>query len=263
MALTMPSQNTVRLDWAELSETGMRASNQDAIGALQQDEMACFVVADGAGGHQGGEMAARIVVESVLAKFAGESSFGARALRSYVEHAIAQVAQAKQAAPELADMSATVASLLIDQSNGRAVWAHLGDSRVYLFRAARLHAVTRDHSLTQQLIDAGYARAEQLRQHPQRNILLAAVGAEGETPVAASGQALELEHGDVFMLCSDGLWEWVQEHEMEQTLATAAGNAEWLRAMCAIADAAAGAAGKLRDNYSVYAISVQRQGELS
>src|SRR5213595_3646195 len=124
----------------------MRDSNQDALGAAQHDQIACFVVADGAGGHRGGELAAKIVVESVLAKFASQCAFGARALLSYVEHAIAQVAQAKRGAPRLEQMSATVASLLIDQSNGRAVWAHLGDSRVYLFRAGRLHAVTRDHS---------------------------------------------------------------------------------------------------------------------
>jgi serine/threonine protein phosphatase PrpC len=255
----MASGGAVRLSAASLSAIGMRASNQDAIGAVRQDEMSCFVIADGAGGHEGGEIASKLVVDAVLEKFNGESSFGARALRSYIEHAIAQVAQAKRSSARLQDMSATVAALLVDQTNGRAVWAHLGDTRLYLFRGKRLHAVTKDHSLTQQLIDAGYARADQLRLHPQRNILFAAVGAEGETAVAVSEAIVELEDGDAFLACTDGLWEWVQEADMERTLAEATDSEQWLAAMCRLADAAVDAAGKSRDNYSVYAIQVHRQ----
>lgn len=246
----------VTLSWASLSDVGMRASNQDTIGHAVQDGMTCFIVSDGAGGHAGGEVASRLVVDAIAANFMREGAFGPRALLSYVEHAIAAVAAGRQANAEQHDMSATVAALLVDAGNGRAVWAHLGDTRLYLFRDGRVARVTKDHSLTQQLIDAGFARHEQLRSHPQRNILFAAIGSEGSTPVAASGEALELRHGDAFLLCTDGLWEWILEHDMERTLAAAGGSEAWLAAMCRIADAAAAESGKQRDNYSAYAIMV-------
>jgi serine/threonine protein phosphatase PrpC len=236
----------------------MRATNQDAIGAARNGDLACFVIADGTGGHHGGEVASRIVVDAVIGAFCAAPAFGAPALLSYVGQAIDQVAQAKRADQQLSDMSATVAALLVDQQTARAAWAHLGDTRIYLFRGGRLHAATKDHSLTQQLIDAGYASADQLRVHPQRHILLAAVGAEGETPVAASDGAIALEPGDALLACSDGLWEWVHEHEMEQALSATARSEDWLAAMCAQADAAVLAAGKARDNYSVYAIRVHQ-----
>jgi serine/threonine protein phosphatase PrpC len=256
-----PPGKAVRLECASISEIGMRSSNQDHIGLAEQDDLSCFTVADGAGGHHGGEVASRVVVEALLAKFGAESAFGPRALRCYVEHAARRLALAREGKPELADMSTTVAALMVDQLNARAVWAHLGDTRIYLFRGARLHAVTRDHSLTQQLIDAGYVKADQLRLHPQRNILFAAVGAESESESAASVTELpvDLVDGDAFLLCTDGLWEWVHEDRMEQTLATAQDSQGWLSAMCEIADNAARLSGKTRDNYSAYAIRVRRQ----
>jgi serine/threonine protein phosphatase PrpC len=254
----MTDDAPVRLSWAQASETGMRAANQDAIGAARNGDLACFVVADGTGGHYGGEVASRIAVDAVLGAFCDAPAFGAPALLSYVAHASTNLAEAKRADAELADMSTTVAALLIDQQTARAVWAHLGDTRIYLFRGGRVHAVTSDHSLTQQLIDAGYASAGQLRVHPQRNILLAAIGAEGESPVAASDE-FALQAGDALLACSDGLWEWVLEDEMEQALSGTARSEDWLAAMCARADAAVGAAGKVRDNYSAYAIRVHHQ----
>lgn len=249
----------VRLSWAQASDIGMRATNGDAMGAARNGELTCFVVADGTGGHHGGEVASRLVVDALLGAFGAAPAFGAPALLAYVGASIARVAAARQHDAELADMSSTVAALLIDAAAATAVWAHLGDTRVYLFRGARLHAVTRDHSLTQQLIDAGYASADQLRVHPQRHILLAAVGAEGETPVAASDGAIALAPGDALLVCSDGLWEWVPERAMEQALAATARSEDWLAAMCAHAGAAATAAGKERDNYSAYAIRVHQQ----
>jgi serine/threonine protein phosphatase PrpC len=255
----MLDRAAIKLSWAQASETGMRETNQDAIGAARNGELACFVIADGTGGHHGGEVASRMVVDAVLGAFCAAPAFGAAALLSYLADAGARVANAKRADPQLSDMSTTVAALMVDQHSARAVWAHLGDSRVYLFRGGRLHAVTKDHSLTQQLIDAGYVAHDQLRVHPQRNILLAAVGAEGDVALTASDDGIALQAGDALLACSDGLWEWVDEDDMEQSLSATARSEDWLAAMCKTADAAVLAAGKVRDNYSVYAIRVHQQ----
>lgn len=230
------------------------------MGEAQQDDMVCFVMSDGAGGHEGGEIASRIVVDAVLDQFMTESAFGPRALLSYVESAIAEVAQGKRLVPRQHDMSATIATVLIDASNRHALWAHLGDTRVYLFRANKLHTVTRDHSLAQQLMDAGYGKAVQLRRHPQRNILIAAVGAEGETQVALSKNAMAVQDGDAFLICTDGFWEWVLEADMELALSMADSSEQWLIAMSDIADANAQAAQQARDNASAIAIWLREPG---
>lgn len=248
----------IGLSWTRINEIGKRATNQDTIGEAYFDQLACFVLADGAGGHEGGEVASRVVVDAILTCFQDQPAFGPDALLSYAACASADVAKRKQAEPRYADMSTTVAALLIDLARGQALWAHLGDSRVYLFRNARLHAMSKDHSLTQQLIDAGYARAEQLRVHPQRNILFAAIGAEGDTAVELSAGASVLLPGDALLMCSDGLWEWVVEADMERTLAAATSPDQWVAAMCRLADDNILNTGKVRDNYSAYAIMVHK-----
>lgn len=247
----------IGLGWTQISEIGDRSTNQDTLGEASQGALSCFVVADGAGGHMGGEVASRVVVESIIARFNAAPAFGPDALLGYAESAIAAVDQRKREDGRFADMSTTVAALLVDRASGQALWAHLGDSRIYLFRQARLHAMSKDHSLTQQLIDAGYAKADQLRTHPQRNILFAAIGAEGGTAIELSAGATRLQPGDTLLLCSDGLWEWVLEADMEYTLARARDTREWLAAMCAVAQTNITATGKMRDNYSAYAIQVQ------
>ena len=150
-------------------------------------------------------------------------------------------------------MSATLATVLIDSGRAQVQWAHLGDTRIYLFRGQCVHAVTRDHSVTQQFVDAGLARADQLRLHPRRNILYAAIGAEGDTPLALSGE-LALVAGDALLLCTDGLWEWIMEDDMERLLAENSSCEAWLDAMCALAEGNHARSGKERDNYSAYAI---------
>lgn len=256
----MADQVPVDLSWTRINEIGKRPTNQDTVGEAFHDPLACFVVADGAGGHEGGEIASRVVVDSVLASFRQQPGFGPDALLGYAANASSDVAKRKQRDPGLADMSTTVAALLVDRARGQALWAHLGDTRIYLFREARLHAMSKDHSMTQQLIDAGYARAEQLRLHPQRNILFAAIGAEGDTAIELSAGATRLLPGDALLICSDGLWEWVVEADMERTLAQSASSADWLARMRRLADDNIVNTGKVRDNYSAYAIFVHKAG---
>jgi serine/threonine protein phosphatase PrpC len=245
---------------AQITALGNRPSNQDAMGSALQDGLACFVMADGTGGHEGGEVASKLVVDAVLAKFLQEASFGARALRSYIDCAIVKVAQNKKLTEKRRHMSATVAALLIDQSNRCALWAHLGDTRIYLFRDGKIQCLTRDHSLAQRFVDAGYANFDQLRTHPQRSVLYAAIGAEGDTFPEVIKDAVEIQDGDAFLICTDGFWEWVVEAQMEQSLSVARSSDEWLGAMSRIADGNASVSKKQRDNYSAITIWLREPG---
>jgi len=242
------------LAMAQTTNIGERQTNQDALGMAGQDGLVCFVVSDGAGGHLGGEIASNIVVQAVLDSFMRDLSFGSRALQSYVESATVNVAQGKAAEQAHSDMSATVAAVLIDRKNRCAVWSHLGDTRIYLFRACKVCSVTKDHTVVQQLIDAGYCKPEETRTNPQRSTLFAAIGAEGDTLPAVSDETFVIEDGDALLICSDGFWEWVTEAEMEQALADATDVDAWLERMVRLTDANSSASVKPRDNFTAFAL---------
>ena len=169
------------------------------------------------------------------------------------------MAQVQGGDQHLREMSTTIVSLLIDTLRGAALWAHLGDSRIYFFRQQRIQAMSQDHSLVQQYIDAGYCGSEQSRIHPHRHVLFAAIGAEGGcTPCVSTTQ--ELVAGDAFLLCSDGLWEWVLEDEMEHALAQASSAQDWLSRMQRIADQRAiqNQSDSVRDNTTAFAIWIDQ-----
>ncbi|MES2127096.1 MAG: protein phosphatase 2C domain-containing protein [Pseudomonadota bacterium] len=236
---------------AQVSGIGGRTSNEDALGHVQRGAVACFVVSDGAGGHEGGEVASAITVQAVLATI--DAPFSEDLLRAAIGQASTSVASAKTDNGALAAMSATVAAVLLDTHLGLVCWAHLGDTRVHLFRSRQLAAMTKDHSLVQQFVDAGLATDADTRNHPKRNLLYAAIGAEGDTH-ATIQSTLALQAGDAILICTDGLWEWVTEDAMAQALAKATSVDDWLATMCAAADTASGASGKARDNFTAMAL---------
>lgn len=249
----------INLAWSTVSAPGMRLPNEDALADGQRDNMVCFVMADGAGGHARGDVAARTVVETVRNRFLRAAEFSQQALREYIAAADTAVELGKRHAGQH-DMSATVALVLIDQRQRRALWSHLGDTRIYLFRDGRARQLTKDHSVAQQFVDAGYVAPEQLRGHPQRHLLFAAIGAEQVMPAEAGPDALAVRHGDAMLVCTDGFWESVLESDMEACLAAATSSADWLTAMCAVGHRNANTSSKPRDNFSACAICLAEPG---
>ena len=108
---------------------------------------------------------------------------------------------------------------------------HLGDSRLYCFRAGGIVAQTRDHSVVQSLVDAGYLAPQQLRTSPDRSKLLSALGDAERFDPAVEHTPFAIAPGDRFLLCTDGLWEYVQEAEMQQALQECGAADDWLRAL--------------------------------
>ena len=254
MIATELNTSEIALGYAEISDIGGRQSNQDAHGYKARDEVAFFVVADGAGGHDGGEIAAKTVIDSAIASFTKLDSFSVSAMHAHIESAINGVQEAKIDQAHLKDMSATVAAVLLDLKNGRSIWAHMGDTRIYQFRRSKVQRITKDHSIAQQFVDAGFWAYDSIRSHPQRNRLFAAIGSEGETRPEITELAIPFIDGDVFLLCTDGFWEWASEDDMEQALAESMSADEWLRKLCDTISEKANASGKSRDNCTAYAI---------
>lgn len=238
---------------AALSERGARDINEDALRYGRADGACWAVLADGAGGHAGGADAARCAV-GLLDDALGSGAFGARALADALRVAHAEVrTRGERAADERLRPHATAVALWIDTTNARALWSHVGDSRLYRFRRCAIASVTRDDSVVQQMVDAGLLSAVQARGHPNRNQLLAALGIDGEVEPHTLHAPQALEEGDAFLLCSDGWWEPLDDAVIASTLAQANTPDEWLDAM---RERIAAAALPHQDNYSAIAVWV-------
>jgi serine/threonine protein phosphatase PrpC len=217
------------LEVALLSDRGGRSYNEDACGHWHSKRHLCCVLADGAGGHGGGDVASKLAVQDLIARFSHQpTEAGAdldRLLRSTNQALIGQ----RVPGTACADMHSTVVCLVIDFIGHRAHWAHSGDSRMYWFREGRLLERTRDHSVVQGLADSGLLTASELRLHPKRNELRSALGIAPDDLEVSSGDAKgQVEPGDVFLLCTDGLWEYLEESELERLLQRAPNPGSWI-----------------------------------
>lgn len=234
-----------------LSEAGGRNANEDAYGVWSAPG-ACFcVLADGAGGHAGGAAASKLAVESVLGCFHRRPEPVPGVLAAALKEANEALAARRLQAPDTPDMRATVLVLALDTVNATACWAHLGDTRLYCFRGQRIVVQTRDHSLVQGMVEAGYLAPAELRAAPGRNVLLGALGDAANFEPRIQVTPFALCDGDVFLLCTDGLWQYVDEARMERLLCLAPAPADWLRSLEGevLRQAEAG-----NDNYSALAV---------
>lgn len=204
-----------------------RRGNEDAAAYGFTDILGCWVVADGLGGHGGGETASRLAVDTILASCLRKPEISPAALRGYLDAAQTAIRNRQAQEPELAEMRTTVVLLV---ANGlRAQWAHVGDSRLYHLRLGRLLFQTGDHSVPQILANAGDIAPGDIRRHEDRNRLLRALGQEGELKPTVKPSPEPVQPGEAFLLCTDGFWEYVLEGEMLVDLAKSATPKDWLQ----------------------------------
>lgn len=212
-----------------LSKPGGRAVNQDAYG-VWSNSSACFcVISDGAGGHAGGEVASKLAVKQVLGWFYQMPDPGAHALAAALKSANDAIVDEQRRSPKFYDMRATVLVLAVDTVHATATWGHIGDTRLYCFRRQHIVAQTRDHSVVQSMVEAGYLEPQDLRASPSRNALLAALGDAKTFEPSIETAQFQVRDGDVFLLCTDGFWEYIDEAQMEQLLVLAQSPEAWLR----------------------------------
>src|SRR5205085_5096953 len=207
------------VEWAYVSDPGSgRDSNEDYAGAIvpeDTDTVPLFVVADGMGGHAAGEVASRLAVETVLTTWQSSGSGPAhQRLRSAVRAANVAVYDAGQDA-ERRGMGSTLTALAL--AGKEAVIAHAGDSRAYLVRDRQASQLTADHSRVGEMLRMRLITAEQAARHPARSMLTRSLGTDPVLQIDLTRQPAEL--GDIFVLCSDGLWDVVARGEIA-TIAT-------------------------------------------
>ncbi|PTT80852.1 serine/threonine-protein phosphatase [Pelomonas sp. HMWF004] len=248
------------MEVAILSERGGRPYNEDACGHWHSERHLCCVLADGAGGHGGGDVASRLAVQNLLNAVAAHPADCGELLEQLVRQTNQTILDQRQSGTRWANMHSTVVCLVIDFVEHRAYWAHAGDSRLYWFRAGRLSRRTLDHSLVQSLVDVGLVPPDALRRHPQRSELRSALGTQpDELNVSTSPEPAGVAAGDCFLLCSDGLWEHLEDHDIEAALASARTPRAWLDDLCRRVTAATqGKSG--HDNFSGMALWLSRPG---
>ena len=207
---------------AALTDVGLcRLLNEDNWGWTELDEGAhLYVVADGMGGHEAGEVASSLATEtlckSARRRFDEAPAIAEEALENLLDEAFQEANNTvKQTAEDAGtDMGTTLVTALV---RGRlALIANVGDSRAYLLRDGVLYQVSRDHSLVARMVDQGRITPEEARNHPHSNILLRTVGTERNVEIDIF--RVDLEPGDRIMLCSDGLWGEVPDEEIEQIM---------------------------------------------
>lgn len=236
-------------DAALRSATGNhRRSNQDSAGCTD----AVAVVADGVGGHVGGDVASWTVVRRFLADLTAVDDVRTATISDlcdYVSAANAELARRSERDPSLAGMGTTFTAVVCGEATVRLL--HIGDSRAYLLRDGTGRRVSRDHSLVQLLLDSGEIEPSQAADHPNRNVILRSLTGSAEDPPGLQLREIAARPGDRWLLASDGLTDHVDESRCLELLACGATAQD---AAAALADAAAAA--DARDNVTVAVVDV-------
>jgi serine/threonine protein phosphatase PrpC len=187
-----------------------RVRNEDAY--LVNDPV--FAVADGMGGHRGGDVASNLALESLRTAEEGATTEDFQQLVEQIKAANQRVLERGEADRDLRGMGTTLTAILA--SDGRAHVAHVGDSRAYMLREGKLQQLTEDHTLVQRMVREGRLTEEEAHSHPQRSIVTRALGVDENIPV--DELTLDLKEGDRLLLCTDGLTSMLDRDTIQEIL---------------------------------------------
>lgn len=199
------------------SKKGGRRINQDRMGYLYTRDSLMLMVADGMGGHARGEVAAQITLQTMAAIYQRDAKPMLPDPARYLEEAVLASHRelhryrAEHTLPEAPRTTIVVAIV----QHGVVTWAHVGDSRLYLIRGGRIVDRTIDHSRVHHLVSSGLIRPEEAKDHPERNRIFNCIGAF-VAPTVEISHPTALRNGDSLLLCSDGLWGSVNDHDVAE-----------------------------------------------
>ncbi|MGI8649917.1 MAG: Stp1/IreP family PP2C-type Ser/Thr phosphatase [Rubrobacter sp.] len=198
----------------------VRENNEDSLLVGEGDDETLFAVADGIGGFEAGEVASRMAIDA-LKKMAPEDAF-----EGVVKEANRRIRTAAKGDERLAGMGTTIVAIRFGGTQQRPVAeiAHVGDSRAYLMRSDKFRPLTEDHSLVAELVRSGELTRDEAADHPQKNLITRALGAEEK--VEADTAVIPIEANDRILLCSDGLSDMVREDRIREVLSENPGDPE-------------------------------------
>jgi PPM family protein phosphatase len=240
------------LDPFGVSDAGkVRRNNEDAYLAGEGRDETLLAIADGIGGFEAGEVASRIAIEA-LKELESDAPF-----ETAIREANRRILTFGRGDERLSGMGTTIVAVRFGGTRERPVAevAHVGDSRAYLLRGGDLRPLTEDHSLVAELVRSGELTRDQAAEHPQKNLITRALGAEEEVDVDTA--VLPVEAGDRILLCSDGLSDMVPEGRISEILADSSGDPE--AAARRLLSAALDAGGT--DNVTVVVVDLKQQPE--
>jgi PPM family protein phosphatase len=182
----------------------------------RRDRGVLVMVADGMGGHQAGELASQWAIEVVNRVYYGGSGEPSADLVRAFQDANQHIYRHSREEESLHGMGTTCTALLLRRD--RAFTAHVGDSRLYLIRGGEIYLMTEDHSAVMELVKQGSLTLEEARHHADRNVIIRALGSRPQVQVETWNEPLLLRAGDQFLVCSDGLYERVEDEEMKNAV---------------------------------------------
>lgn len=230
----------------KISNKGGRAKNEDYCDYFSNNGKHYLILADGLGGHSGGEIASKTAVESVIESFKKNDDI----IKAF-EVAQDAILQEQQKDRRLKSMRTTF--VLARVEDYKLNFGHIGDSRLYVFKKDMIEYITPDHSVTYMLYKTGKIKFKQMRKDADRNKLLRVLGEEAAFRPEIYKDTIKLTAGDSLLLCTDGFWEYIQENEMENLLRKSRNPHEWLNLM---EKKILKRAKKNHDNYSAIALWV-------
>lgn len=248
-AMTLSDGSELTLEWAATTDVGRRREvNQDAV----MVQYPLFVVADGMGGHLGGEIASARTVDR-MREVASSDRIAPKSIEKALGRAVKDILDHPEATDE--GTGTTLTGLYLDQQGDEDSWVtlNIGDSRVYVLRQGALVQITTDHSVVQELVTAGRLSPEEAETHPYGNVITRAVGPTEH--VAPDYVRLDVVDGDRFVVCSDGLTKELTDYGIQHFLHE---NQDPQAAVAAMLEAALENGG--RDNITIIVLNVARSG---
>lgn len=239
------------LKYATVSKIGTRQCNEDYIRTSTVSNRNCFVVCDGLGGHKSGDVAAHIVGNTFIDEFFYCTDASDYLLNTF-ELAQKKIRFEQERQCIKGNMQTTAVCLIVDENI--AYVGHVGDSRFYGFKIDKTYIRTQDHSIPQLLVKSGTIEESKIRNHPNRNMLLKALGDKSNEQLCDLLKPIDLDEYSALLLCTDGFWELITEDDMMSTLQNSNSVQEWLDKMTKIVEN--NGMNRDMDNYSAIALIV-------
>lgn len=227
----------MRYQLGQSTRLGNREVNEDRIGVAESDNAVLMIVADGMGGYRGGQIASRALVNRMVQQFK-RHTFPMEKPQAFLKELVsdAHLAVIKAGSEQYPPIEPRTTCVVCLIQEGKAWWAHVGDTRLYHLRAGKVQERTIDHSKIEELRRKGELSEKEMDKHPQRHLVTRCIGFQQHPPVPGISEGVELESQDMLLLCSDGLWtslddgsigKLLSENAIEKAVETMAYQAEF------------------------------------